>query len=55
MSAPLITILEVEACLTNGEFLLEEQILNKAMSLMHREGTRKPTVSEREGQSLEPR
>jgi hypothetical protein len=47
--------LEAEAHLAEGQFLVEEQILNKAKSLIYREGTRRSTISKTEEQNLEPR
>jgi hypothetical protein len=44
-----------EAHLAEGQFLLEEQTLNKAKSLMYRAGTRRRTISKTEGQNLKPR
>jgi hypothetical protein len=54
MSTSLTTTLEFEASITNWEFLLEEQTLNKARSLLHREGTWRLIVPKR-GENLEPR
>jgi hypothetical protein len=53
-STSLRTTLEAEAHLSEGQFLLEEQTLNNAKSLMYREGTGRPAISKREGQILEP-
>jgi hypothetical protein len=47
--------LAADAHLAEGQFLLEEQTLNKAKSLIYRAGTRKPTISKTEGQNLEPK
>jgi hypothetical protein len=44
-----------EAHLAEGQFLIEEQTLNKEKYLIYRAGARKPTVSKREGQNLEQR
>jgi hypothetical protein len=55
ISTFLQTTLAAEAHLAEGQFVLEEQKLNKAKSLMYREGTRKPAISKTEGQNLEPR
>jgi hypothetical protein len=49
------TTLAAEAHLAEEKFLLEEQTLKKAKSLMYREGNRRPAVSKTEGQSLEQR
>jgi hypothetical protein len=38
------TTLAAEAHLAEGRFLLQEQTLNKAKSLMYREGTRRPAT-----------
>jgi hypothetical protein len=48
------TTLAAEAHLAEGQFLLEEQTLNKEKSLMYREETRRPAISKR-GPNLEPR
>jgi hypothetical protein len=48
-----INVPAAEVHLAEGRFFLEEQILNKSKSLMYRAGTRRPTVSKREGQNLE--
>jgi hypothetical protein len=37
------------------QFLLEEQLLNIEMSVIYQVETRRPTISNREGQNLEPR
>jgi hypothetical protein len=39
------TTLAAEAHLAEGQFLLEEQTLNKGKSLVGRTGTRRPTIS----------
>jgi hypothetical protein len=44
-STSLQTTLAAEAHLAEGQFLLEEQTLNKAKSLMYRAGTRRPAIS----------
>jgi hypothetical protein len=44
-----------EAHLAEGQYLLGEQTLNKVKSLMHRAGTRRPTISKIEEQNLGPR
>jgi hypothetical protein len=41
--------------LAEGQFLLEEQTLNNAKSLIYRAGTRRPTISKTEGQNLKPK
>jgi hypothetical protein len=53
ISASLQTTLAADAQLAEGQFLHEEQTLNKAMSVIHRPGTRRPAISETEGQNLE--
>jgi hypothetical protein len=47
------TTLAADAHLAKGQFLLEEQTLNKEKSPMYRAGTRRPTLSKTEGQNLE--
>jgi hypothetical protein len=54
-STSLQTTLAADAHLAEGQFLLEEQTLNKAKSLIYRTGTRRPTISKTEGQNLEPK
>jgi hypothetical protein len=54
-SVSLQTTLADEAHLAEGQYLLEEQTLNKVKSLMRRAGSRKPTFSKTEGQNLKPR
>jgi hypothetical protein len=54
-SISLQTTLAAEAHLAEGQYLLEEQTLNKVKSLIYRAGTRRPTISKTEGQNLEPR
>jgi hypothetical protein len=54
-STSLQTTLEAEVHLAEGQLLLEEQTLNKAKSLIHQAGTRRPGISKTEGQNLEPR
>jgi hypothetical protein len=54
MSVSLQTTLAAEAHLAEGQYLLEEQKLNKVKSLMYRAGTHRPTIS-KTGQNLEPR
>jgi hypothetical protein len=49
------TTLAADAHLAEGQFLLEDQTLNKAKSLVYRAETRRPTISKAEGQNLEPR
>jgi hypothetical protein len=46
-STPLQITLAAEAHLAEGQFLPEEQTLNKAKSMIYRAGTRRPTVSKR--------
>jgi hypothetical protein len=48
------TTLAAEVLLAEGQFLLDEQTLNIAKSLIYQAGRRRSTVSEREGQDLEP-
>jgi hypothetical protein len=43
------------AHLAEGQFLVEEQTLNNAKSLIYRAGTRRPTISRTEGQNFEPK
>jgi hypothetical protein len=45
------TTLAADAHLAEGQFLLEDQTLNKAKSLMYRAGTRRPTIFKTEGQN----
>jgi hypothetical protein len=47
--------LTAEFHLAGGHFLLKEQTLNKDISQIYLAGTRRPTVSKREGQNLEQR
>jgi hypothetical protein len=51
-STSLQTTLAADAHLAEGQFLHEEQTLNKAKSLMYRAGTRSPTISKTERQNL---
>jgi hypothetical protein len=53
-STSLQTTLAADAHLAEGTFLLEEQTLNNAKSLIYRAGTRRPTYSKTEGQDLKP-
>jgi hypothetical protein len=53
-STSLQATLAADAHLAEGEFPLEEKSLNAETSVIYRVATRKPTVSETEGQSLEP-
>jgi hypothetical protein len=53
-STSLQTTLAAEAHLAEGQFLLEEQTLKNAKSLMYREETGRPAISKTEGQNLEP-
>jgi hypothetical protein len=46
-SAFLQALLAAETHLNEGQFLLEEQVLNKAKSLIYCAGTRKSTISKR--------
>jgi hypothetical protein len=48
------TTVAAGAHLEEGQFLHEEQTLNKAKSRIRRGGTRRPTVSRTEGQNLDP-
>jgi hypothetical protein len=48
-SISLQTTLAVDAHLTEGHFLLEEQTLNNAKSLIYLAGTRRPIISKTEG------
>jgi hypothetical protein len=48
-------ILSVEAHLILEQFLSEEQTINIDSSLIYRSGARRPPVSKRERQNLEPR
>jgi hypothetical protein len=47
--------LAADAHLAEGQFLHEEQTLNKAKSLMYPAGTRRSTVSKTEVQNLKPK
>jgi hypothetical protein len=49
------TTLAADAHPAEGLFLLEEQILNSAKSLIYGAGTQRPTISKTEGQKLEPK
>jgi hypothetical protein len=49
------TLLAAKLHLAGGQFLLEEQTLNKAKCLVYREGYRRPTVYKRGVQNLDPR
>jgi hypothetical protein len=53
-STSLQTTLAADSHLAKGQFLLEEQTLNNAKSLIYRAGTRRPTISKTEGQNLTP-
>jgi hypothetical protein len=44
------TTLAADAYLAEGQFLLEEQTLNNAKSLIYQAGSRRPTHSKTEGQ-----
>jgi hypothetical protein len=48
------TTLAADAHLAEGQFLLEEQTLNKAKSLIYEAGTRRTAIS-KTGQNLKPR
>jgi uncharacterized membrane protein YcgQ (UPF0703/DUF1980 family) len=54
-STSLQTKLAADAHLAEGQFLLEQQTLNKAKSLIYRTGTRRPIISKTEGQNLKPK
>jgi hypothetical protein len=54
-STSLQTVLAADAHLAGGQFLHEEQTLNKAKFLIYRAGTRLPAISKTEAQNLEPR
>jgi hypothetical protein len=54
-SASLQTTFAADAHLAEGQFLLAEQTLNIAKSLIYRAGTRRPTISKMEGQNLKPK
>jgi hypothetical protein len=47
------TALAAEAHAIEGQFLLEELTLNVEKPLIHRPGTRRPTISKTEGPNLE--
>jgi hypothetical protein len=49
------TTLSAEVQLAEGQFLIEEQTLNKEKALIYGAGTQRPTVSKTEGQNSEPR
>jgi hypothetical protein len=53
--APNTSTFAADAHLAEGQFVLEEQTLNIAKSLIYRAGTRRPTISKTEGQNLTPR
>jgi hypothetical protein len=44
------TTLAADAHLAEGQFLHEDQLLNKVKFLIYRTGTRRPTISKPEGQ-----
>jgi hypothetical protein len=50
----LATTLAADAHLAERQFLLEEQTLNIAKSLVYRAGSRRPAISKTEGQNLTP-
>jgi hypothetical protein len=54
-STSLQTTLAADAHLAEGQFLLEEQTLNIAKSLIYRARNRRPTISKTEGQNLKPK
>jgi hypothetical protein len=54
-STSLQRTLAADAHVAEGQFLYEEETLNKGKSLIYRAGTRRPTISKTEGQNLEPR
>jgi hypothetical protein len=45
VNVPAKTTLAADAHLAEGQFLLEEETLNNAKSLIYRAGTRRPTIS----------
>jgi hypothetical protein len=53
-STSLQTTLAADAHLAEGQFLLEEQTLNNAKSLIYRAGNRRPAISKTAGQNLTP-
>lgn len=53
-STSMQTTLAADARLAEGQFLREEQELNKAKSLINGAVTRRPTISKTERQNLEP-
>jgi hypothetical protein len=55
MSTSLQTTVAAEAHLAEGQNFLEEQILNREKFVIYQAGPRRPTISKREGNSLEPR
>jgi hypothetical protein len=55
MSKSLQTTLAADAHLAEGQFLLTEQTLNIGKSRIYQTGTRRPTISKAEVQSIEPR
>jgi hypothetical protein len=55
MSTSQQTTLAADAHLAEGQFLHEEQTLNKEKSLIYRAGTRRPTISKKEGQNFKPK
>jgi hypothetical protein len=54
-STSLQTTLAADAHLADGQFLLTEQTLNIGKCRIYRTGTRRPTISKAEVQSIEPR
>jgi hypothetical protein len=55
MSMSIQTVLAAEAQPAEGQFLLDEQTLNKAKYLMYQARTPRQTVSKTKGQNLVPR
>jgi hypothetical protein len=54
-STSLQTTLANEVHLAEGLFLPEQPTMNSEICLIYRGGGRRPTISERTGQNLEPR
>jgi hypothetical protein len=54
-STSLQATLAADAHPAEAQFVHEDHTLNKAMSLMYRAGTGRPTISKTEGLNLEPR
>jgi hypothetical protein len=53
-STSLQTTLAADAHLAEGQFLHDEQTLNRAKLLIYRAGTLRPTISKTERQNLKP-